>query len=531
MVSPLLDQAGVSLNQFFHENVGGSWTGCMATAMSQIMCYYKYPDKGIGSHCYTNAAYGQLCADFGNTHYNWINPSDEDFKLLSYHVGVFMDMNYNGSPAGSSPLSPRSLYALHDYFGYSCEPFNDFSRNSQVIQNVIAQQKPVYAHLPGDPGHAVVLDGYDSNGYFHINFGWGGDANGYYLLNNNSLFYGGNYKFGTNLGEVMLYQPGPVYLNKTDSLALVSIKNNISNLDWDLSDTQKRTGITTLNGRVMSLNIYSANMIGNEGSIPEDIDKMNELINLNISGKLHGTIPQSISNLSKLQTLRISNFSGTLSDTIPTNIGNLTNLTNLSIYNAAKGTIPSSIGKLVNLRSLYLPTGNINGTIPEEIYNLKNLQDITLDDQKLSGNISENLGNLKEMIYLSVSGNQLSGILPTSIGELTKLTYLDFSGNNLTGQVPPSLKNCSQITNLKLENNNLEGEFSLIFENMISLERMDLSNNKLTGIPENIGKLTSLQYLNLDNNLLTSLPDSLNQLKAYKHCRQIQIKSADYQKI
>ena len=60
VVAPLLDQAGVSLNQFHHENVGGSWSGCMATAMTQIMCYYKYPDKGIGSHCYTNAAYGEL---------------------------------------------------------------------------------------------------------------------------------------------------------------------------------------------------------------------------------------------------------------------------------------------------------------------------------------------------------------------------------------------------------------------------------------------------------------------------------------
>ncbi len=512
-VAPLLDAAGVGLNQFHHEEAGGSWSGCVATAMTQIMCYYKYPQKGRGSHCYTNSAYGQLCVDFENTNYNWLNPTEEDYKLLSFHVGVSMDMNYNGSPLGSSPLSTRYLYALQDYFGYTCEPFNNFSRDSRVIQDIIALRKPIYVELPGNPGHAVVLDGYDSNGFFHVNFGWGGSSNGYYLLNNNSLIYSGMNKFGTNLFNTLLIQPGHIPLNKTDSLALVSVKNNISNLNWDLSDSQKRTGVTTLNGRVMSLDIYSANSIGNEGSIPEDIENLKELIHLNISGKLHGTIPQSISNLSKLQTLRISNFSGTLSDTIPYNIGNLTNLTNLSIYNAAKGPIPSSIGKLVNLRSLYLPTGNINGTMPEEIFNLKNLQEITLDDQKLSGNISENLGKLKEMIYLSVSGNQLSGNIPTSIGELTKLTYLNLSGNNFTGQVPLSLKNCSLITNLKLENNNLEGEFSPIFENMKNLKGMDLSNNKLSGIPENIGKLTSLQYLNLDNNLLTSLPDSLNQLR------------------
>lgn len=49
-----------TLTSFITKNVGGSWSGCMATAMTQIMCYYKYPDKGIGSHCYTNAAYGEL---------------------------------------------------------------------------------------------------------------------------------------------------------------------------------------------------------------------------------------------------------------------------------------------------------------------------------------------------------------------------------------------------------------------------------------------------------------------------------------
>ncbi len=513
-VEPLLDKAGVNLNQFHHENVGGSWSGCMATAMTQIMCYYKYPDKGIGSHCYTNATYGELCADFENTHYNWVNPTDEDFKLLSYHVGVSMDMNYNGSPLGSSPLSPQSLYALHDYFGYTCESFNEFSRNSQVIQNVIAQQKPVYAHLLGNPGHAVVLDGYDSNGFFHINFGWGGSANGYYMLNNNSLLYGGNYKFGTNLGEVILYQPGPVHLNKTDSLALVSIKNNISNLDWDLSDTQKRTGITTLNGRVIGLHIYSSNMIGNEGSIPEGIDSLKELVSLTIAGKLHGTIPQSISNLTNLQSLNISNFSGTLSDTIPTEIGNLTNLTNLSIFNAAKGPIPASIGKLTNLLNLYLPTGNIDGTIPVELFGLSKLQSITLDDQKLSGTISESLGNLRNLNFLSMANNQLSGNIPSTIGNLNNLLYLDFSGNKLSGVIPPSLNKCTSLSNLKINNNELEGVVPPVFDNKFKLLSLDLSNNKLTGISENIGKLTNLQTLNLNNNRLTSLPDSLNQLRA-----------------
>ncbi len=220
-VAPLLDEAGVGLNQFHHENVGGSWTGCVATAMTQIMCYYKYPQKGIGSRCFTHAVYGQLCADFEKTNYKWINPTEDDYKLLSFHVGVSMDMNYN--PIGSSPLSSRYLNALQDYFGYTCEPFNNFSRDSRLIQDIIALRKPIYVELPGNPGHAVVLDGYDSNGFFHVNFGWGGGGNGYYLLNNSTLIYSGMNKFGTNLVNTLLIQPGHITLNKTDSLALISI--------------------------------------------------------------------------------------------------------------------------------------------------------------------------------------------------------------------------------------------------------------------------------------------------------------------
>ena len=512
-VAPLLDEAGVNLNQFHHENAGGCPTGCVATAMTQIMCYYKYPQKGTGSNCYTHPVYGQFCADFENTNYNWTNTTDEEFKLLSHHVGIGMNMGYCSHPSGSVPLAGDYLMTLSKYFGYTCEPFNDFSRNSQVIQNVIAQRKPIYVELPGIPGHAVVFDGFDSNGFFHINFGWGGSANGYYMLGG-PIIYAGNYKFGPNPVNTLLIQPGKIYLNKTDSLALVSIKNNISNLDWDLSDSQKRTGITTLNGRVMSLNIYSSNMIGNEGSIPEDIGNLKELINLNISGKLHGTIPQSISNLTNLQSLRISNFSGTLSDTIPTEIGNLTNLTGLHIFNAAKGPIPASIGKLKNLVYLDLPQGNLDGTIPEEIFTLNNLQAITFDDQKLTGTISESLGKLNNLNYLSMAKNQLSGKIPSSIGNLKNLLYLDLSENKLSGEIPVTLNNCTLLFNFKLNNNQLEGKVPAIFDNKVKLTNLDLSNNKLTGISENIGKLTNLQTLNLFNNQITSLPESLNELRS-----------------
>jgi Leucine-rich repeat (LRR) protein len=482
--------------------------------MAQIMCYYKYPKKGIGSNCYTHPVYGQLCADFEKTNYNWINPTNEDYKLLSYHVGVGMNMGFCSDRYGSVPLADDYFFTLDKHFGYTSELLSTFAWDTKLLMDIIEQQKPIFAILPGDPGHAVVLDGFDSNGFLHINFGWGGISNGYYLLNNSSLMYLRPFKFGTNISQAILMQPGHISLNKEDSLVLVSVKNNISNLNWDLSNSRMRHGITTVNGRVIGIDISSSNMIGNEGSIPENIGNLKELLRLNIAGKLHGTIPNSIPNLKKLRGLQISNFSGTLSDTIPENIGNLSELTHLSIYNSTQGTIPTSIANLKNLHWLNLQTGNLEGIIPENIYNLTNLQILELANQKITGELTENFGKLKNLNYLDLSGNKLSGKIPFSIGEISNLTYVDLSENQFNGQIPSSFKNCNQISFFKLKSNKLEGKCPAIFREMKQITNLDLSKNLLTEIPEDIGNLSNLLTLNLNNNLLTSLPDSLNQLRA-----------------
>ena len=62
--TPLLVEAGIALNQFYHTNVGNSPTGCVATALAQIMLFHKNPATGKGSHCYEHPKDGTLCAVF-----------------------------------------------------------------------------------------------------------------------------------------------------------------------------------------------------------------------------------------------------------------------------------------------------------------------------------------------------------------------------------------------------------------------------------------------------------------------------------
>jgi Leucine-rich repeat (LRR) protein len=514
VMTPLLDEAGVSLNQFTHENVGGCPSGCVATAFAQIMAYYKHPSRGTGSHCYTDPKHGQLCADFGNTNYNWNTPTDADYKLLSYHVGIALNMGYCAASSGSHPIISDYYSALDQYFGYQSEDLGLFAADTRTIQDIISMRKPVYAEFHGYPvGHAMVVDGYDSNGFFHLNFGWGGSSNGYFQLNNSTgVRLTSGYRFGTNILKAVLTQPGPVYLNKTDSLALVAINNNLSKLNWELSDSRKRNGITTINGSVIGLEIKSMSEIS-EGSIPEEIGNLKELIRLNISGNLHGTIPQSISGLTRLEALKIHNMYGTLSDTLPGEIGNLTNLKSLHIYNALTGQIPSSIGRLSELETIYMPTGTLEGEIPDELYSLNKLTELTLNNHQLSGSLSPKIGNLKELQYLQLLGNQLTGTIPATIGELTQLITLDLATNKLTGAIPVELKNCSQLTYLRLQNNQLEGMLPPVFGTMKQLHTLYASNNKLTALSEDVGNASRLVTLAIDNNLLTALPDSLNELR------------------
>ncbi len=166
-------------------------TGCVATAIGQIMYYYKWPEKGTGSYSY-NWNGQTLSANFGQTTYDWgammrgeIDAPNSVSTLL-YHIGVAVDMNYgiDGSAAYSQKVSQ-----LATFFGYENQ-IKSLGRNSvglkeweTTIYQELAEGRPVlYSGNPecGD-GHAFVCDGYE-NGYFHLNLGWGGYANGYYEL-------------------------------------------------------------------------------------------------------------------------------------------------------------------------------------------------------------------------------------------------------------------------------------------------------------------------------------------------------------
>lgn len=173
-------------------------TGCVATAMAQIMYKHKYPTTGTGSHSYTwNGR--TLSANFGTTTYQWSSMlpkytamSNSTAKTavatLMYHLGVATNMDYG--PDGSSTTAIKAMQAVMNYFGYdrAIEPYMlDYHGETltlQALANELQHGRPVFfsAHTPSGGGHAFVGEGMRSDGYVYINWGWGGVGNGYYAL-------------------------------------------------------------------------------------------------------------------------------------------------------------------------------------------------------------------------------------------------------------------------------------------------------------------------------------------------------------
>jgi hypothetical protein len=182
-----------------------SITGCVATAMAQIMKYWNYPVQGTGVGSYWLGKTDNLCY-FGNgTHitniaitgtYNWVNmpnslttnsASSEISAIakLMYDCGISVDMSYSSSSSGAC-YNGRELVDHFNYdTGLHSESRTNYTDNNwkQLLYEELNNERPIWYSGYGDGvGHSWVCDGYDNTGYFHMNWGWGGYSNGYFLL-------------------------------------------------------------------------------------------------------------------------------------------------------------------------------------------------------------------------------------------------------------------------------------------------------------------------------------------------------------
>lgn len=204
-VAPLLD--GIKWDQRepynnmcpLYEGTNRSVTGCVATAMAQVMMYYQYPEKLKSTiESYTTKAYGiNIPAIYSGATYDWDNMlpdySKSDYNSaqadavakLMYHCGAAVKMDYG--PSSGANVTPAILAT---YFGYDADLMQDLTRTvftlqqwMTLIDNELKAKRPIlYSGQSSDGGHEFVCDGSDGKGLYHINWGWGGYQDGYFDL-------------------------------------------------------------------------------------------------------------------------------------------------------------------------------------------------------------------------------------------------------------------------------------------------------------------------------------------------------------
>ncbi|NOX46059.1 MAG: T9SS type A sorting domain-containing protein [Chlorobi bacterium] len=221
-----------------------AYTGCVATAMAEIMKFHNYPKSGTGSHGY-ESSYGWLEVDFENTFYDWANMKynlqDENPPVaeLIYHCAVSINTQFVPGGSGAYDIDVRD--ALVDYFGYEegaqfiwrDSYFGDWggmlrdelNNGRPVLYGAVAQVKDYF-------GHTLVCDGYQDSTFFHFNWGWDGAYNGYYYLDSLTA---NSYEFNLFHDVIIGIWPdiGDSYIIQAPENISASIELNTVELLWD----------------------------------------------------------------------------------------------------------------------------------------------------------------------------------------------------------------------------------------------------------------------------------------------------------
>lgn len=192
--SPYHDQCPVDRQSGKH-----AYTGCVATAVAQVMYHHKWPVTGKGEQTHHVNGFDPQTVDFSKSNYNWgamtptytAQPQGNDTeartavaKLMS-DIGVASRMGYDISGSGVSMTSAAS--ALVEFFNYTAVYIDREAHGeifTQQIKSELDSGYPIVMSGAGayTAGHAWVCDGYDENGFLHMNWGWDGAGDGYYNI-------------------------------------------------------------------------------------------------------------------------------------------------------------------------------------------------------------------------------------------------------------------------------------------------------------------------------------------------------------
>ncbi len=565
-------------------------TGCVATAMAQVMYYHrnssvtKVMKRIEGYTCRhkwisgsdtlrvnVNAVAAGSTIDWSNmlNSYSGSETSTQKKAVadLMFYCGASVGMDYadqwNGGSGASSSYVPN---ALKTYFGYSDNTKlvnrSSYSATSwdNLIYSELSNKRPVfYSGRNSEGGHAFVCDGYDGNGYYHINWGWGGYCDSFFLLDNllpEDQGIGGS-NGGFNQEQAAIIGAEPIGNNNPDTPD--------DPVDPDEPDDPITNGVVlnSTNFPDATFRAYISELTGvaENGTISEE--NLLAVKTIDVGYKKIATI-KGVEHFAALETLICSNnFLASLDvekNTILTLLwcdGN--QLTNLNISkNIGLTSLRCQSNQLTSLDvtnniSLYWLDCSDNKLTSLDVSKNTTLEELRCVNNKLTIlDVSKNtaltdLGcQSNQLTALDVSmnialtslycaGNQLTSL---DVSKNTALTGLSCFGNQLISldvskNTALAALYCydNQLTSLNVSQN-LALRRLYCYGNQLSsldvtknaaIEELYCYNNQLTRF--NVSKNTVLKSLRCNKNMLTSLDVSMNTALKYLHCSDNQLTS------
>lgn len=213
------------------------YTGCVATAMAQVMNVHRYPsDFGKGSISYHPASWEGdeiLSMDFSKLRFSWDDLVDDYSQsyteaqadavaTLMKACGYSVMMDYTPNVSNSYAIDVEN--SLKTYFGYSSMAtyrlrsyYDTEAWDGMLLDNLSKGYPVLYSGQSSTGGHAFVCDGSSADGLFHINWGWGGTANGYFSLDVLDPYYepAGGYGSGYSISQGAIFNIYPAVDGET----------------------------------------------------------------------------------------------------------------------------------------------------------------------------------------------------------------------------------------------------------------------------------------------------------------------------
>ncbi|MDE7414189.1 MAG: C10 family peptidase [Muribaculaceae bacterium] len=260
MVKTMWDQVEPYNNQCPLSGSQRTWTGCVATAMAQVMKYWEYPEKGEGSVTYSiESIQKKVSMDFSLKKFDWENMlnsylpgkyTEDEANAVAYLMkaaGYSVKMQYGLDSSGA--LGMNIGRALTKYFNYdenllyTLRQYYSATQWEDMVYDNLKNVGPILfgggSTLGG--GHSFVCDGYDGEGLYHFNWGWSGMSDGYFrleALNPDALGTGGGSGGGYNFNQDAIFgiQPPtgkpvenrPVFVTQEGELSGTVSRSNLS---------------------------------------------------------------------------------------------------------------------------------------------------------------------------------------------------------------------------------------------------------------------------------------------------------------